>query len=197
MLKRKMEVITMDMFGKATRAVKEVGENVFGSAKSIGNSIYSTSKEQSELAGMKVQKSVIEKRLEESYAKIGKRYVEYMNVSDASEAFDISDILEVMQPDLDKLSEIVATLQEKEIEAKKEEEEKRQKKALDEYEAQKAKLDKALEMEIIEQDEYEAKLAVVQKKYDNYDQLRKIDMQLQMGIINEEEHAEKVNNILQ
>ena len=64
----------MDMFGKATRAVKEVGENVFDSAKSIGNSIYSTSKEQSELAGMKVQKSVIEKRLEESYAKIGKRY---------------------------------------------------------------------------------------------------------------------------
>ena len=196
-LKRKMEVITMDMFGKATRAVKEVGENVFDSAKSIGNSIYSASKEQSELAGMKVQKSVIEKRLEESYAKIGKRYVEYMNVSDASEAFDISDILEVMQPDLDKLSEIAATLQEKEIEAKKEEEEKRQKKALDEYKAQKAKLDKALEMEIIEQDEYEAKLAVVQKKYDNYDQLRKVDMQLQMGIINEEEHAEKVNNILQ
>ena len=56
---------------------------------------------------------------------------------------------------------------------------------------------KTFEMEIIEQDEYEAKLAVVQKKYDNYDQLRKVDMQLQMGIINEEEHAEKVKNILQ
>lgn len=186
----------MDMFGKATKAVKEVGENVIDSAKSIGSSIYSASKEQSELAGMKVQKSVIENRLEESYSKIGKRYVEYINASDACEAFDISDILEIMQPDLDKLSEIITTLQEKEVEAKKEEAEKRQRKALAEYEAQKAKLDKALEMEIIDQAEYEAKLSIVQKKYDNYEQLRKIDMQLQMDIITEEEYAEKVNNIL-
>lgn len=186
----------MDMFEKATKVVKEVGENVIDSAKNIGNSIYSTSKEQSELAGLKVQKSVMEKRLEDSYAKIGKRYVEYINNSDGNEAFDISDIFEIMQPDLDKLNEIVAILQEKDIEAKKEEEEKYRKKALDEYEAQKAKLDKALEMEIIEQDEYDAKLAVEQKKYDNYDRLRKIDMQLQMGIITEEEHAEKANNIL-
>lgn len=186
----------MDMFEKATKVVKEVGENVIDSAKSIGTSIYSTSKEQSELAGMKVQKTVIEKRLEDSYAKIGKRYVEYINSSDGSEAFDISDVLEAMQPDLDKLNEIVTALQEKEVEAKREEEEKRKKKASDEYEAQKAKLDKALEMDIIDQDEYEAKLAFAQKKYDNYDRLRKIDMQLQMGIISDEEHAEKIHNIL-
>lgn len=186
----------MSILERTTKAVKEVGGTVIDSAKDFGNVIYSTSKEQSELAGMKVQRSVIEKRLEESYAKIGKRYVEYTNSSDASEAFDITDILETMQPDLDKLNEIETILLEKEAEAKKEEEEKRQKKALDEYEAQKAKLDKALEMDIIEQEEYEAKLAVVQKKYDNYDQLRKIDMQLQMGIITEEEHAEKVNSVL-
>jgi len=186
----------MDMFEKATKVVKEVGENVIDSAKSIGTSIYSTSKGQSELASMKVQKSVIEKRLEDSYAKIGKRYVEYMNLSDGSEAFDISDILEVMQSDLDKLNEITDVLQEKEVEAKKEEEERRHKKALDEYNAQKAKLDKALKMDIIDQGEYEDKLTVVQKKYDNYERLRKIDMQLQMGIISDEEHAEKINKIL-
>lgn len=185
------------MFGRATKAVKEVGENVIDSAKSLGTSIYSISKEQSELAGMKVQKSVIEKRLEDSYAKIGKRYVEYMNQADGNEAFDISDVLEEMKPDMDKLEEIVATLQEKEAEAKREEEEKRQKKALDEFESQKAKLDKALEMEIITVEEFDEKIAIIQKKYDNYDQLRKIDMQLQMGIISAEEHAAKINNILE
>lgn len=36
----------MDMFEKATKAVKEVGENVIDSAKNLGTSIYSTSKEQ-------------------------------------------------------------------------------------------------------------------------------------------------------
>ena len=184
------------MFGRAAKAVKEVGENVIDSAKSIGTSIYSTSKEQSELAGMKVQKSAIERRLEESYALIGKRYVEYMNQTDGSEVFDVTDILETMKSDLDKLDEIVTTLQEKEEEAKRQEAEKRQKKALDEYEMQKSKLDKALEMDILSKDEYDEKLSVVQKKYDNYEQLRKIDMQLEMGIITKDEYTAKVNNII-
>ncbi len=186
----------MDVFEKATKAVKEVGENVIDSARNLGTSIYSTSKEQGELAGIKVQKSVVEKKLQESYAEIGKRYVSYMNHADASDAFDISDILETMQPELDKLAEIEATLGEKELNAKKMEEERRQKKAQDEFDEKKAKLDKALSMDIISQEEYEEKLAVVQRKLDNYEQLRKIDMQLQMGIISPEEHGEKINKIL-
>lgn len=187
----------MDMFEKATKAVKEVGENVIDSAKSLGTSIYSTSKEQSELAGMKVQKSVIEKKLQESYAEIGKRYVSYMNTADASNAFDVSDVLEAMQPDLDKLAEITVTLEEKELNAKKEEEERRQKKAQDDFDREKAKLDKALAMDIISEEEYAEKLAVIQKKLDNHEQLRKIDMQLQMGIISKEEHSDKVSRILE
>jgi len=182
----------MDMFEK----VKEVSGNVIGSAKIIGTSIYSTSKEQSELAGMKVQKSVIEKKLKEYYAVIGKRYVEYMDSADGSDTFDVSDILEEMQPDIDNLKEIIVTLANKEENAKKEEEERRQKKAQSDFEIDKAKLDKALSMDVISQKEYDEKLSVVQKKLDNYEQLRKIDMQLQMDIITKEEHMEKVNRLL-
>jgi len=186
----------MDMLERATKAAKEVGGNMIDSAKNIGSSIYISSKEQSELAGMKVQKSVIEKRLEDSYAKIGKRYMKYMDSLDGSEVFDIADILEEMQPDLDKLNEIMAALKEKEMEAKQEEEDRRRKRAYEKYKSQKSKLDQALEMDIIDKEEYDAKLAVVQKKYDNYDRLRKIDLQLQMGIITEEEYTEKVNKVL-
>ncbi len=187
----------MDMFEKATKAVKEVGGNVIDSAKNWGTTIYSTSKEQSELAGMKVQKSLVEKRLQESYAAIGKRYVEYMNEADAQSAFDVSDILEAMQPDLDKLAEIIEALEEKEMLARNEEEARRQKKAQDAFEAEKAKLDKALSLDIISPDEYHEKLAIAQKKWDHYEQLRKIDLQLQMGIISLEEHAEKTQQILE
>ena len=95
-----------DMFEKATRTVKEVGESVIGSAKNLGTSIYTTSKEQGEIAGMKIQQSVINKRLDESYAKIGKRYVEYINNSNGGEVFDISDILDEMKDDMQKLEEI-------------------------------------------------------------------------------------------
>ena len=98
------------MFEKATKTVIEVGGSVIGSAKKVGSSIYAVSKEQGELAGMKVQKSIVEKRLQESYALIGKRYLEYVKDSDASVLFDVSDIVEAMQPDVDKLEEIEAFL---------------------------------------------------------------------------------------
>ncbi len=186
----------MDMFEKATKAVKEVGGTMFDSAKNLGTSIYSLSKEQSELAGLKVQKSVIEKKLQESYAEIGKRYVEYITTSDAEEAFDVSDVIAAMQPELDKLEEIAGAVAQREINSKREEEEKQQKKARDTYDAEKAKLDKALEMDIISPEEYDEKMTVVQKKFDNYVQLGKIDMQLQMGIISEDEYTTKIDNIL-
>jgi len=184
------------MFEKATKTVREVGENVIDSAKKMGNSIYSSSKEQSEIAGMKVQKSVIEKRLQESYAIIGKRYVEYIRNADLSNPFDVSDVIEDIQPDMEKLDEIEAFLLEKELNAKKLEEERRQKKAVDSYETEKSKLDKALEMDIISQEEYDEKMAVVQKKLDNFEQLRKIDLQLQMGIITRDEYEAKVDKVL-
>lgn len=186
----------MDMFEKATKAVKEVGETVIDSAKSLGTSIYSSSKEQSELAGMKVQKSVIEKKLQESYAEIGKRYVNYITSADGSEAFSVADILETMKPELDKLAELEIAIENKKMNAKKEEEERIQRKAQEEYDLEKARLDRALDMDILTQEEYDEKLAIVQRKLDNHEQLRKIDMQLQMGIITREEHAAKVDRLL-
>lgn len=50
------EVERMDMFGRATKIVKEVGENMIDSAKTLGTSIYCTSKEQSEIASTTLRK---------------------------------------------------------------------------------------------------------------------------------------------
>lgn len=186
----------MDMFEKATKAVKNAGESVIGSAKNIGNSIYNSTKEQRELAGLKVQKSVIERKLQDSYAEIGKKYVEYTANSNGEVVFDVSDILDEMQPNLEKIVEIDAIVAEKELNIKREEELRLQKKAQDEYDIEKAKLDKALEMDIISQGEYSEKMRVVQRKFDNYEQIRKIEMQLHMGIISKEEYHDKINKLL-
>lgn len=183
------------MFDKATKTVKEVGENVFDSAKKVGNTIYNTSKEQSEIAGLKVQKAMVEKKLQEYYAAIGKRYVEYIKAA-STDAFDVSDILDEMQADKTKLEGIEESLAEKELNAKKAEEARREQKALEDFEEGKARLDKALAMDIITVEEYSDKLASIQKKYDNHEQLRKIDMQLQMGIITKEEHELKIEKLL-
>lgn len=187
----------MDMFEKASKTAKNVGENVISSAKSIGTSLYSFTKEQSELTSLNVQKSVIEKKLEDSYAEIGKRYVAYISECTGATIFDVNDILDAMSPELEKLNDVKAQIAEKEVQIKQAGEERTQKKAQDEFDAEKSKLDKALEMDIITQEEYDAKLAKAQRKIDNYDKLRKIDMQLEMGIITKEEYEEKVKNILQ
>ena len=187
----------MDMFEKATRVAKNVGENVVSSAKSFGTSLYSSTKEQSELAGLKVQKSVIEKSLTDSYAEIGRRYVTYVNQCDGGMSFDVEDLLEMMRPDLEKLEEVKQQITEKEQQIKKCNEEKAQKKAQEEFDAEKSKLDEALAMDIISTEEYEEKMEAAQRKFDNYEQLRKIQLQLQMGIITRAEYEEKVKKILQ
>lgn len=160
------------MFEKATKVAKEMGDTVINSAKSIGGNLYNTTKEQSEMASLNVQKSLIEKRMTEYYAQIGKRYVEYMENCEGGEVFQVNDILEKMQPDLKKLSEVKEQIVEKET------------------------LDKALNMEILSEEEYEEKLALAKNKLEHYDLLRKVDMQLSMGIITKSEYDEKVKNIL-
>ena len=184
------------MFKKATKAVKEVSETVIDSARSLGTSIYNASKEQGELAGLKIQKAASESTMQEFYAQIGKRYYDYINNSEGHEQFDVSEIVEQMQPELEKLRKINNLLLDKELKEKKLEEERIQKRAKETYEADKAQLDKALQMEIITQEEYDQKMALVQKKFDNHDQLRKIELQLQMGIIDREEYEEKVSAVL-
>lgn len=186
----------MDMFSKAAKTAKEVGDNVITSAKDFGENVYNTTKGQSELASMNIQKTVLEKKLEDSYAQIGKRYVEYMANCEGGEAFDVSDICEAMAPQLEKLNQIKDQIAKKEAAVKEEIAQKAKKKAQDEFDSVKVRLDKALAMDIVSREEYDAKLMAAQKRLDNYDLLRKIDMQLDMGIINKEEYKEKIAKVL-
>jgi len=186
----------MDMFGKAAKAAKEVGDNVIHSAKNLGESIYNLTKDQSELASLNIQRSVIEKKLEDSYAEIGKRYVGYIERCDGSEAFDVSDILAQIGPELEKLADVKLQISNKEAMIKENNEEKARKKAEDEFISIKQKLDKALALDVITAEEYNVKVEAAQKRLDNYDTLRKIEMQLDMGIISKSEYEDKIHNIL-
>jgi len=50
---------------------------------------------------------------------------------------------------------------------------------------------------VISFDEYEEKLAKAQRKFDNFETLKKIQMQYEMDIITKEEYEDKVRNVLQ
>ena len=172
----------MDFFDKTTKAVRDLSN---------------ATREQTELANLKIQKAAIEKKLESQYAEIGKRYVAYIADTFRTEPFDVTDILDVINPDLDKIAEIVDQVEQKEQQFRQHSIEKDRKKALEQFESEKRKLDKARDLDIISELEYDEKLAKARKRYDNFEMLKKIQMQFEMDIITREEYEEKVRNILQ
>ncbi len=172
----------MDFFDRTTKVVREIGN---------------ATREQTELANLKIQKAAIEKKLESQYAEIGKRYVAYIADTFRTEPFDVTDILDVINPDLDKIAEIMDQVEQKEQQFRQHSIEKDRKKALEQFESEKRKLDKARDLDIISELEYDEKLAKARKRYDNFEMLKKIQMQFEMDIITREEYEEKVRNILQ
>ena len=96
----------MDLFDKAIEKAKKVGNNVASTAMNVGNTIGNVTKEQTELAGLKLQRSTIDKKLEGMYAQIGKKYVSYIEVCDSAETFDVEDIISDMQHELNQIRDL-------------------------------------------------------------------------------------------
>lgn len=187
----------MDIFDKATKKAKEVGNSVMNTAINVGSTITNVTKEQGELASLKMQKANMDKKLDVSYAAIGRRYMEYVQKCDTEVTFDVSDIIENMQAELKKMEEINQQIADIEQQIRDNNAEKEKKKAQEQFDSEKKKLDKALELDIITEDEYNSKLAVARKKFDNFEQIRKVEMQLELDIISKAEYDEKVKSILQ
>lgn len=186
----------MDFFDKAAKKAKEVGSNVALTAASVGNAIGNVTKEQSELASLKIQKSAIDKKLDRLYAEIGRKYIDYTEACEVEDKFDVSDILENMKTKLEKISEINKQIESLESQIKQNNIEKELQKAQEQFDLEKKKLDKAMDMDVVTEAEYQEKLQKAQKKFDNYDMIRKIDMQYEMNIISKSEYDEKIANIL-
>ena len=51
-------------------------------------------------------------------------------------------------------------------------------------------------MDVISQDEYDSKLSVVQKKLDNFEEIRKLEKQVDMKLITKEEKEAKIKALL-
>lgn len=187
----------MDIFDKAARAARRVGNNVASAASSVGYTLGAVTQEQSELAGLKLQRVAIDKKLEGLYAEIGRKYIAYTEKCETDIAFDVSEVMEDMKPELEKLNSINQKISELEEQIKENNLERERKKAQDQFDAEKKKLDTALSMDIITLEEYDEKITKAQKRLDNFDLIRKIDLQYEMNIISKSEHDEKIRQILE
>lgn len=185
----------MGLFDKVVQTGKNIGNAATSVATSVGSSAMTSAKEQTELTGLKAEVNVIEKELDASYALIGKRYVDYVVASGEMPGIDVSDLLKLMDPKLERKQELEQKIIELEKKIKEQGVLREKQQAQAEFDAEKSKLDKALGMGILDQVDYDSKVAVLQKKLDNFEIIRKLDQQVDMGIITKEEKEAKLFEI--
>lgn len=186
----------MGLFDKVTKTVSNVGSSIAKTATTVGSNAAVTAQEQSELVALKSQVNVIEQELNASYVQIGRKYVEYVAASGDMPGIDVSDILKLIDPKMTKKQELEQKIIELEKEIKQKNVLREKQQAEEEFLAEKSKLDKALGMDVISQEDYDIKLAIARKKVDNFEAIRKIEQQAEMGLITKEEKAQKIEALL-
>lgn len=185
----------MALFDKIAKTANTVGRSVMNSAANVGSTVGVAAQDQSELAALKMQVNVIQQELDSSYVQIGRRYVEYVLASGEMPGIDVMDILKLIDPKLTQkkdLEDKIVVL-EKKI---KDNAILREKQAVEqEFLQEKERLDKALAMDVLSQDEYDVKLAIAKKRVDNFEAIRRVETQFEMKLISREERDAKIKDL--
>ena len=181
----------MGFFDKALKTAQNIGDNISTSAVKAGSSVGVAAQDNAELSAIKMQINVIEQELNAAYAQIGKKYVDYVSETGDMGGLDVTDLLTMMDPKLTRKQELEAQLIELEKRMKQNAVLRDKAKAEEEFQEEKTKLDRALAMDVISQDEYN-KISVARKKVDNFEEIRRIEQQCEMGIITSEEKNAKI-----
>ena len=108
---------------------------------------------------------------------------------------DVSDILKLIDPKMTKKMELEKQVIELEKEIKQKDMLREKGRAEEEFLAEKQKLDKALGMDLLTQEEYDQRLAVAKKKVDNFEEIRRVEQQEEMGLITKEEKIQKIKEL--
>ncbi len=166
------------------------------SAKNVINTTATDSKEKSELSEIKKELAAIEVDIENGYTHIGSKYVEYLIASGEAPCIDIEDTLKSLEPKFERKEELNAKMVE--IEKRKKDRTLLQEKTIVEGKVKEeiAKLDKALSMELITQEEYDAKAGKLRKRIENFEAIKKVEQKYDLGIITAEEKDAEIELLL-
>ena len=185
----------MAFFDKVTKAATNLGKSAINTAANVGSTVGVAAQDQSELAALKMQVNVIEQELDASYIQIGRKYIDYVIRTGEMPGIDVSDILKLMDPKLTQKDDLEKKIIELEKKIKDNAVLREKQAAEEEFLQEKTKLDKALAMDILSQDEYDIKLAIAQKKVDNFENIRKVEQQFEMKLITKEERDAKIKEL--
>lgn len=187
----------MGFFDKAMKTVQNVGGSVTQSVKNVGSSASVAVQDNSELNNMKSQINVINQELDAAYIQIGKKYVDYVQKTGDMGNLNVTDILTMIDPKLQRKAELEAKIIELEKQMQKNALLRDKAQAEKELQDEITKLDKALTMEVITKEEYDYKVSIARKKVDNFEEIKRVEQQYEMGIITKEERNAKIESLTQ
>ena len=104
-------------------------------------------------------------------------------------------LLKLMDPKMTKKKELEQQIIQLEKEIKNKSVLREKQMAEEEYLSEKEKLDKALAMDVISQNDYDVKLAIAKKKFDNFEEIRRVKQQAEMNLITHEEMLAKIKSL--
>ena len=185
----------MGIFDKALKTAKNVGASVGNATINVASSMGTSVQNNSEVGSIKMNINAIKQELDASYIQIGKKYVDYVIESGDMPGIDVSDLLKMMDPKITKLKELEEELIRVEKEIKQQNVIREKMRAEEELQAEKTKLDRALAMDIISQDEYNYKLAKASKRVENFEEIRRVEQQFEMNLITKEEMNAKIEEL--
>ena len=187
----------MGLFDKVTKTAANVGKSTLNTATKVGSNIGVAAQDQSELAGLKMQLNAVEQELDASYIQVGRKYVDYVVETNEMPGIDVSSLLKLMKPKMEQKKELQAKIVELEKKIKDQNMLREREAAEAEFIREKDKLDKALQMDVLTQADYDAKLAIARKKLDNFEEIKRVEKQLEMNLITKEEYAAKMQDLTQ
>lgn len=185
--------MTDKLFTIFNDGLNEIMKVVTDTSKNLSNVI----KAQEEINLLERELQENSKELECLYAQLGEVY--YKNLSKTEEeenVFEIDEILPLIKEKVDNEIKIRENIVKAENNLKDIKKSIERQKLEDEFNKKKEKLDNALKENIINQEEYDEKLASYQHKLDLSDEIIRINEQYNLGIINEEERDLKIENLL-
>ena len=170
-------------------------ESLSKAATNAFSTVVISSQDNTKLNLIKTELIEINAELDAIYSLIGKRYVEYVSETDEMPGIDVKDLLKLMEPVLEKKNEFEAQLIEIEKKIKDQVITQEKERFENEFKSQKDTLDKAKEMDIISEDDYEEKLKQYTKKRNNFQAIRNVKKQYEFGIISYEELQMKLREL--
>jgi len=183
----------MGLFDKVKTVASSVSSAAGDAAATVGGNALTSAKENAKLVAIKGEISTIDSQLNTAYIQIGKKYVEQAAATGDVSDIGVMDILNSIEPKLDKKVELEDELIEIEKQLKDQLIMTEKANAQRIFDEEKAKFDKALKMDVMSQDEYNENIAKAQSKLDNFDQIRRLKEQLSMDIITKSEFNTKIS----